>query len=59
MQALSINSGLHYRSEFPKPEPGENEALIRLADRELVKSYSINPFHQAGQTGVRKVLLYP
>ncbi len=47
MQALSLNSGLHYRSDFPTPEPREKEALIRLSvagicatDLELVKGYT-------------------
>jgi threonine dehydrogenase-like Zn-dependent dehydrogenase len=47
MQALSLNSGLHYRSDFSKPEPNKNEALIRLSvagicatDLELVKGYA-------------------
>lgn len=47
MQALYINSRLFYRSDFPKPQPSDNEALIRLSvagicatDLELVKGYA-------------------
>ena len=47
MQALTLNGGLFYRSDIPKPEPGSDEALIRLSvagicatDLELVKGYA-------------------
>lgn len=47
MQALFLDSSLLYRPDYPKPQPGEHEALIRLrvagscaTDLELVKGYA-------------------
>ncbi len=52
MQALVLNNGLSYQPDMPKPQPGEDEALIRLklagicaTDLELLKGY-------AGFTGI-------
>ena len=46
MRALLFDNYLRYRTDYPVPEPGENEALIRVTcagicntDLEIVKGY--------------------